>query len=148
MRAFNAMPARWRPATGKTTVMGMLAAWSILNKVNGRSDGRFSDAVLVVCPNVTIKDAIAGIGAAAWGREHLPDARSGTAAPDAFPGARQGGRYNWHIFEPRRIQTGGTAAKVNKAGVRKEVTTTVLSGGRIRPHVRHPVYDSCIFRGG
>ena len=28
---------------GKTTVMGMLAAWSILNKVNERADGRFSD---------------------------------------------------------------------------------------------------------
>jgi len=40
---------------GKTTVMGMLAAWSILNKVNDRSDGRFSDVVLVVltCPRKT-----------------------------------------------------------------------------------------------
>src|SRR5439155_5757340 len=28
---------------GKTTIMGMLAAWSILNKVNDRSDARFSD---------------------------------------------------------------------------------------------------------
>jgi len=28
----------------------MLAAWSILNKVNNRSDARFSDVVLVVCP--------------------------------------------------------------------------------------------------
>jgi hypothetical protein len=41
--------------SGKTTVMGMLAAWSILNKANDRSDGRFSDVVLVVCPNVTIR---------------------------------------------------------------------------------------------
>ncbi len=32
--------------SGKTTVMGMLAAWSILNKLNNRSDARFSDAVL------------------------------------------------------------------------------------------------------
>ena len=29
--------------SGKTMVMGMLAAWSILNKVNDRSDRRFSD---------------------------------------------------------------------------------------------------------
>ena len=43
---------------GKTTVMGMVAACSILNKVNDRSDGRFSDAVLVVCPNVTIRDRL------------------------------------------------------------------------------------------
>ena len=38
--------------------MGMLAAWSILNKINDRSDGRFSDVVLVVCPNVTIRDRL------------------------------------------------------------------------------------------
>ena len=42
--------------SGKTTVMGMVAAWSILNKVNDRSDGRFSEVVLVVVPNVTIRD--------------------------------------------------------------------------------------------
>ena len=45
--------------TGKTTVMGMLAAWSILNKVHDRSDARFSDVVLVVCPNVTIRSRLA-----------------------------------------------------------------------------------------
>ena len=44
--------------SGKTTVMGMLAAWSILNKVNDRSDARFSDVVLIVCPNVTIKSRL------------------------------------------------------------------------------------------
>src|SRR3990172_3993548 len=35
---------------GKSTVIAMLAAWSILNKINNRSDARFSDAVLIVCP--------------------------------------------------------------------------------------------------
>ncbi len=37
---------------GKTTVMGMLTAWSILNKVASRGDKRFSDVVVAVCPNV------------------------------------------------------------------------------------------------
>ena len=36
----------------------MLAAWSILNKINDRSDARFSDVVLIVCPNVTIRDRL------------------------------------------------------------------------------------------
>ena len=36
--------------TGQDHRHGMLAAWSILNKVNDRSDARFSDVVLVVCP--------------------------------------------------------------------------------------------------
>ena len=38
--------------------MGMLAAWSILNKVTDRGDARFSDVVLVVCPNVTIRNRL------------------------------------------------------------------------------------------
>jgi hypothetical protein len=45
--------------SGKTTVMGMIAAWSILNKVHDRSNARYSDVVLVVCPNVTIRSRLA-----------------------------------------------------------------------------------------
>lgn len=44
--------------TGKTTVMAMVAAWSILNKGANRQDSRFSDAVLVVGPNLTVKERL------------------------------------------------------------------------------------------
>ena len=53
--AFRGTPARWPPAAGKTTVMAMIAAWSILNKVNARATTVSRDMVLVVCPNVTIR---------------------------------------------------------------------------------------------
>jgi type III restriction enzyme len=36
----------------------MLIAWSVLNKVTNRNDARFSDAALVVCPNVTIRNRL------------------------------------------------------------------------------------------
>jgi type III restriction enzyme len=52
---FRRISCKMATGTGKTTVMAMLAAWSILNKVAMRSDARFSDVVLVVCPNVTIR---------------------------------------------------------------------------------------------
>ena len=55
---FQRYACKMATGAGKTTVMGMLAAWSILNKVNDRSDGRFSDVVLVVCPNVTIRERL------------------------------------------------------------------------------------------
>jgi len=55
---FRRYACKMATGAGKTTVMGMLAAWSILNKVNDRSDGRFSDVVLVVCPNVTIRNRL------------------------------------------------------------------------------------------
>src|SRR5262245_16237094 len=58
-RAFQRYACKMATGTGKTTVMGMLAAWSILNKVNDRGDARFSDVVLVVCPNVTIRSRLA-----------------------------------------------------------------------------------------
>jgi hypothetical protein len=41
--------------SGKTVVMAMITAWSVLNKVYNRQDKRFSDAILVVCPNLTVK---------------------------------------------------------------------------------------------
>lgn len=48
--------------TGKTMVMALLAAWSGLNKVANRQDTRFTDQVLVVCPNLTVRDRLSGIG--------------------------------------------------------------------------------------
>ncbi len=44
--------------SGKTVVMGMIAAWSILNKVAYPNRKEFSDAVLVVCPNLTVKERL------------------------------------------------------------------------------------------
>lgn len=44
--------------SGKTVVMAMLTAWHVLNKVQYRQDTRFTDAVLVVCPNLTVKERL------------------------------------------------------------------------------------------
>ena len=48
--------------TGKTTVMALLVAWSGLNKVATRQDSRFTDQVLVVAPNLTVRDRLSGQG--------------------------------------------------------------------------------------
>jgi type III restriction enzyme len=114
--------------SGKSTVMGMVAAWSILNKVNNRSDGRFSDAVLIVAPNVTIRDRL---------RELNPDGgeaslyRSRDLVPPHLMPALTQGRVlvrNWHVFEPQAVQTGGTSAKVTKAGVEVRTVETIVIG--------------------
>ena len=44
--------------SGKTVVMAMLIAWSVLNKARQPQDRRYSDAVLVVCPNLTVKERL------------------------------------------------------------------------------------------
>jgi type III restriction enzyme len=40
---------------GKTVVMGMLIAWSVLNKIHYTQRREFSDAVLIVTPPLTVK---------------------------------------------------------------------------------------------
>lgn len=56
-KAFTRYALKMATDTGKTTVMGMLAAWSILNRVAAPNDERFADTILIVCPNVTIYHA-------------------------------------------------------------------------------------------
>jgi len=58
LRAFTRHACKMATGSGKTTVMGMLAAWSILNRVAAPTDDRFSDTVLIVCPNVTIRERL------------------------------------------------------------------------------------------
>jgi type III restriction enzyme len=115
---------------GKTTVMGMIAAWSILNKVNDRSDGRFSDVVMVVCPNVTIRERLEEL------KPERGDAsiyRTRDLVPaHLMPQMTQGKVIvlNWHSLEPQGMQTGGTSAKVSKAGVLKKTTETIQIGSK------------------
>lgn len=108
--------------SGKTTVMGMVAAWSILNKVNDRSDGRFSDVVLVVVPNVTIRDRCRELDPE-LGEASLYRTRDLVPAGILMERLRQGKLLvtNWHVFEPQAVVE-GDAAKVVKRG--REVLTT------------------------
>lgn len=69
---FRRYACKMATGSAKSTVMAMLAAWSILNKLADRTDARFSDVVLLVCPNVTIRDRLGELdpetGAASIGR--------------------------------------------------------------------------------
>ena len=117
---------------GKTTVMGMMAAWSILNKVNDRGDARFSDVVLVVCPNVTIRNRLAELdpgGARRASTARATWCRRTDARPDAGP--RAGDQLA--RLRAAGIQTGGTNAKVNKAGVPLGSARRSPSAPRRRP---------------
>lgn len=114
--------------TGKTTVMGMIAAWSILNKVNDRGDARFSDVVLVVCPNVTIRDRLREIDPA-LGEASLYRTRDLVPA-HLMPTLTQGRVLvlNWHKLELQSTQSGGVSARVNKTGVAVRTRETISIG--------------------
>jgi type III restriction enzyme len=122
---FRRYASKMATGSGKTTVMGMLTAWSILNKVNDRSDARFSDVVLVVCPNVTIRNRL---------RELAPEGgeaslyRTRDLVPSHLMPLLSQGRVlvtNWHVFEPQAIQTGGVGGRVSKAGVEVRTRETI-----------------------
>ena len=116
--------------SGKTTVMGMLAAWSILNKVNDRSDARFSDVVLIVCPNVTIRDRLreldpqGGEASLYLSRDLIPR--------HSLPALAQGKVLvtNWHVFEPQTVQVDGVSAKVVKSGIPESRIETITLGAK------------------
>ncbi len=123
--AFRRYATKMATGSGKTTVMGLLIAWSILNKAASRSDARFSDLVLVVCPNLTIK-----------GRLRELDPNLGEASiyvtrdivPSHMLKNLRRGRvvvHNWHLFQ-RRDMSGGS--KVVRAGVEETGRRTIKIG--------------------
>lgn len=125
---FRRYACKMATGTGKTTVMGMLAAWSILNKVNDRSDARFSDLVLAVCPNVTIRSRLKELNPNE-GEASLYRTRD-LVPPHLMKDLTKGRVLvtNWHVFEPQGVQTGGAGGKVIKAGVPVRIRETVTIG--------------------
>ncbi|HEY6330599.1 MAG TPA: type III restriction endonuclease subunit R, partial [Blastocatellia bacterium] len=114
--------------TGKTTVMAMLASWSILNKINDRGDARFSDVVLVVCPNVTIRRRLDELDPE---RGEASIYRTRDLVPAHLMQFLNQGRVlvtNWHVFEPQGTQVGGVSSRVNKSGNAIRVLETITIG--------------------
>lgn len=134
--AFRRLACKMATGSGKTMVMGMLAAWSILNKVEDRRAKRYSDVVLVVAPNITIRNRLRELdpntGEASIYRtrdlvpSHLmPDLRKGRVLVK-----------NWHEFELKGMQSG---AKVQKRGraVTGKVTIKISDQTRTGRGVRY-----------
>jgi len=124
-KAFLRYACKMATGSGKTTVMGMLAAWSILNKVNAKADARFSDVVLIVCPNVTIRNRLSELD------PHHGEAslyRTRDLVPEHLMRLLTRGRVlttNWHNLALLDAQSGETSARVVKAGVPLRKTETI-----------------------
>lgn len=125
---FQRYACKMATGSGKTTVMGMLAAWSILNKVANRGDARYSDVVLIVCPNVTIRDRLRELNTES-GEASLYRTRD-LVPPHLMQQLSQGRVLvtNWHVFEKQTVQVGGISARVSKAGVPVEDRTRLHIG--------------------
>ncbi len=126
--AFTRYACKMATGSGKTMVMGMLIAWSVLNKISSRADIRFSDVVLVVCPNITIKNRL---------RELDPNEDDASiyrtrdlVPPHLMPNLRLGKIIitNWHYFEPKSNTVAGDTARVVKAGIPVRVKESISIG--------------------
>ncbi len=131
LKTFTRYACKMATGSGKTTVMGMLAAWSILNKVSDRQNPKFSDVVLIVCPNVTIKRRLEELNPAN-GEASLYRMRD-LVPPHLMDKLRRGKVLvtNWHIFEKRSPPTpGNESAKVVKVGVPVTTTEAIKIGAK------------------
>jgi type III restriction enzyme len=117
--------------SGKTTVMGMLAAWSILNKVTHPQAADYADTVLILCPNVTIRDRLHELDP---NLGELSLYRTRELVPlHRMADLRRGEVFitNWHNLERRELgDVNGTSAKVVRRGVPVERTRTIKLGGK------------------
>jgi type III restriction enzyme len=125
-KPFQRYALKMATGTGKTTVMGMLAAWSILNKVNNPQAPEYSDTVLILCPNITIRDRLQELKPE---KDELSLYRTRELVPaHRMPELRRGEVLitNWHNLERREIHdVNGQGARVVKRGVPIESTRTI-----------------------
>lgn len=130
-KAFVRYALKMATGSGKTTVMGMLAAWSILNKVAQPQAAAYSDTVLIVCPNVTIRDRLRELDP---NLDELSLYRTRQLVPlHRMPDLRRGEIFitNWHNLERRELgDVNGTSARVVKRGIPVEKQRTVKLGGK------------------
>ena len=122
VRTFLRYACKMATGTGKTTVMGMLTAWSILNRVASPRDFRFSDTVLIVCPNVTIRERLQELNPA-LGDLSLYRTRQ-LVPPHRMEDLRRGEVIiaNWHRLAKKEASSvNGDSARVVKTGEPVEI---------------------------
>lgn len=140
VRAFMRYACKMATGSGKTTVMGMLAAWSILNRVSSPRDDRFSDTILIVCPNVTIRERLQELDPA-LGDLSLYRTRQ-LVPPHRMEELRRGEVMiaNWHRLAKKETNSvNGDSAKVVKAGEPVEV---VRNAGKSNETVETKYFES------
>ena len=133
--AYTRWAVKMATGTGKTMVMALLVAWSGLNRIANRNDARFSDQVLVVAPNLTVKDRLSGDGG--LDPKH-PD--SLFSQFDLVPrhlssalGQIKVQVSNWHTLAPKEEQARSVVKKGPESdrAFTRRVLTELSGGGKI-----------------
>jgi type III restriction enzyme len=140
VRAFVRHACKMATGSGKTTVMGMLAAWSVLNSVAAPRDDRFSDTILIACPNVTIRERLQELDPA-LGDISLYRTRQ-LVPVHRMEDLRRGEVMiaNWHHLAKKETNSvNGDSAKVVKTG---EAVEVVKNAGKVNEIVETKYFES------
>jgi type III restriction enzyme len=118
--------------SGKTVVMAMLIAWAFCNRGQNPNSTEFPNAVLVVCPNLTVKERLQVL------RPEEPKNYYAEfdIVPVKYRPLMQKGKVlvtNWHLFNPRseHEEGGKTYAVVNKGPDTPETFARYVLGDEI-----------------
>ena len=111
------MGCKMATGSGKTVVMAMIITWAFCNRARVPGDNRFPSAVLICCPNLTVKERLQVL---------RPDCATGNyydefdMAPALLRPLINQGRVmvtNWHAFAPESPHAeGGATYKVVDKG--------------------------------
>ena len=115
--------------SGKTVVMAMLTAWTLCNRGKVPGDHRFPSAVLIVCPNLTVKERLQVLRPDV--RDNYYDAFG--IVPSRLRPLLRSDRVlvtNWHAFAPEspHNEGGKNYAVVNKGEESPEAFSARLLG--------------------
>jgi type III restriction enzyme len=103
--------------SGKTVVMAMLITWAFCNRARVPSDDRFPNAVLVCCPNLTIKERLQVLRTDNRGGDYYTQF---DLVPPQYRDLLRTGKVlitNWHFFAPESEHSeGGRSFAVVKKG--------------------------------
>lgn len=92
--------------SGKTVVMAMLTSWALCNRGRVPGDTRYPRNVLIVCPNLTIKERLQVLKPGSEGNYY----EAFDLVPSALRPELQKGRVlvsNWHFFNPESAHAEG-----------------------------------------
>ena len=100
LKALTRHGCKMATGSGKTIVMGMLISWAFCNRGAVSGDTRFPSAVLICCPNLTVKERLEVLKPDTEGENYYT---AFNMVPNHMLGLMSKGKVlvtNWHVFQP------------------------------------------------
>ena len=131
------MGCKMATGSGKTVVMAMLIAWAFCNRGQNPNSTEFPNAVLVCCPNLTVKERLQVLRP-----ETQQLLRRVRYRSREIPATHEKGKVlveNWHLFNPQseHEEGGKSYAVVNKGPDTARDFCTTCSRGSLRTYADH-----------